>query len=653
MTIDQTAKTSKEKTLATAYLELHRLGQNADYDRALKTANRILQMSPQEEKAFHCKVVCLIQQSKFNEALQTMQKNTALSKDFYFEKAYCQYRQNQTQQALETLEEVEELDFRLKELKAQILYRLECFNEALEIYQEIIKNTHDDYADERETNLGAVIAQLTNTELQNEMGNLRSDTYELCYNWSCLLIAQEQYIEAEKKLRLCEKLCRETLEEDGATEDEIDIELALMRIQLAYVYQKQGRVKEAQQLYTSALKLKLDDIALVAVASNNVVVINKDQNVFDSKKKMKAATSEALVHKLPSKQRRHIALNNAILMYYINNIDQCNRLCKSVEETWPDLALQARLTNALCLTRSENIGKALELLNNYNPNNSEEKLYISLARVHLLLIQGDQPEACKVLENMGEDSYKPAVVGALITLYMGMKKKDTALKVFEKTVEWYRKNKVQGDLSNMWRQAADFHMRNGQPKVAANSLEELIRSNPNDKKAVAQLALAYVHFDKKKAAQLMNKLPPFHDLPSENELDALESSNWLALKKTVNKAESSPGTPKTDAIDKKKRKNHKRKTKLPKNCDPNISPDPERWLPKYERSGYRKKRDRRTKEVIKGSQGTTSQQADQYDFSKISEQESQNSPISSVEPSPQPKNHQKKGQQQKKKNKRR
>lgn len=43
----------------------------------------------------------------------------------------------------------------------------------------------------------------------------------------------------------------------------------------------------------------------------------------------------------------------------------------------------------------------------------------------------------------------------------------------------------------MWRQAAEFHMRNGQPKIAANSLEELISSCPNDKKALAQLTLAY------------------------------------------------------------------------------------------------------------------------------------------------------------------
>lgn len=64
-------------------------------------------------------------------------------------------------------------------------------------------------------------------------------------------------------------------------------------------------------------------------------------------------------------------------------------------------------------------------------------------------------------------------------------------------------------------------------------------------------------------------------------------------------------------IEKKKRKHRKRKGKLPKNYDANSAPDPERWLPRYERSGYRKKRDRRMKDVIKGSQGTASGHSDQ------------------------------------------
>jgi hypothetical protein len=43
----------------------------------------------------------------------------------------------------------------------------------------------------------------------------------------------------------------------------------------------------------------------------------------------------------------------------------------------------------------------------------------------------------------------------------------------------------------LWRQAADFHLRGGEPDVAAKSLEELLRINPGDKKTLAQLVVAY------------------------------------------------------------------------------------------------------------------------------------------------------------------
>lgn len=62
-----------------------------------------------------------------------------------------------------------------------------------------------------------------------EVNSLREDTYELCYNKACLLVQSGQYSEAEKKLKQCEKLCREALEEEEASEDDIDVDLALIR----------------------------------------------------------------------------------------------------------------------------------------------------------------------------------------------------------------------------------------------------------------------------------------------------------------------------------------------------------------------------------------------------------------------------------------
>lgn len=69
--------------------------------------------------------------------------------------------------------------------------------------------------------------------LQNKkLPQLRETTYELTYNAACQLVARSQFSDAEKKLKAAEKLCRETLEEDGATDEEIDAELGIVRLAL-------------------------------------------------------------------------------------------------------------------------------------------------------------------------------------------------------------------------------------------------------------------------------------------------------------------------------------------------------------------------------------------------------------------------------------
>ena len=78
-----------------------------------------------------------------------------------FEKAYCLYRLNQVSEALKIVENVENPSLKIKELKAQILYRLEKYEECFAVYRDIIKNTSDDYEDERQTNLAAVLVNLT------------------------------------------------------------------------------------------------------------------------------------------------------------------------------------------------------------------------------------------------------------------------------------------------------------------------------------------------------------------------------------------------------------------------------------------------------------------------------------------------------------
>jgi signal recognition particle subunit SRP72 len=63
-------------------------------------------------------------------------------------------------------------------------------------------------------------------------------------------------------------------------------------------------------------------MSVMAVASNNLVCINKDQNVFDSKKRLKAATSSELDLKLNSKQRRLIAYNEVLFSIITNQVTE-------------------------------------------------------------------------------------------------------------------------------------------------------------------------------------------------------------------------------------------------------------------------------------------------------------------------------------------
>ncbi|CAI5442779.1 unnamed protein product [Caenorhabditis angaria] len=53
-------------------------------------------------------------------------------------------------------------------------------------------------------------------------------------------------------------------------------------------------------------------------------------------------------------------------------------------------------------------------------------------------------------------------------------------------------------------------------------------------------------------------------------------------------------------------KKRKCKIRLPKNYNPDVLTDPERWLPRQERSTYKKKRKNREREIGRGTQGSLS-----------------------------------------------
>lgn len=539
-----------------------------------------------------------------------------------FERSYCEYRLNKPEAALKTIESanISPLPANIKELKAQILYRLENYEECYSLYRDIVKNSSDDYEEERTTNMSAVVSNLYTPETpNNKYPDFGDGAYELVYNNACALANAERFDEAEKRLKLSETMAREFFGDDETmNEEDIENELAIIRVQLAYCLQMQGRVKEASVIYAETLKSKPTDPALTAVASNNSVVVNKDQNVFDSKKKMRNALVDSVEHKLNSRQKRSIAINNAILALYTKQTDLSQLLQKLVAK-YPDQAFQANLIQACHYSNEKKYKEAAEVLQKVKE--PKLALEIKFAMVQLHLMAGNKPKAIEVLQSLDQDKkFSPGVVSALVSLHIGSNDKSAASEILKSAVDWYKKSKTNvGDLTDMWRQAADFHLRGGDAQTAAQSLEELMKANPSDMKVLAQLVIAYAQFDTKKAQECSKRLPALETMTTQAEIDELEATNWMmfakSFKKKATKGEASPGTPASEGAKKRTHKK-KRKNKVPKNFIADMQPDPERWLPKQERSNFRKKRDRRVKEVMKGSQGVQSGQADMYDMTK-------------------------------------
>ncbi|XP_061747937.1 signal recognition particle subunit SRP72 isoform X2 [Nerophis ophidion] len=542
-----------------------------------------------------------------------------IGSELVFEKAYCEYRLNRVDSSLKTIENATEQTDKLRELYGQVLYRLERYDECKSVYKDLIRNSQDEYEEERKTNLAAVVAatsQWGNTPLE-ELG-LPDSTYELCYNTACSLIGQFKLTEAYNKLQKAEELCRISLADDtDITEEDIESELAVIHSQMAYVMQLQGRTEEALQLYNQVIKLKPSDVGLLAVTANNIITLNKDQNVFDSKKKLKLTNAEGVEFKLAKKQLQAIDFNKSLLAMYTNQADQCRKLSSSLQSQNPGHPRPV-LIQVAQLCREKQHSKAVELLQQFSDQHPESASEIKLTMAQLYLVQGHVTKACDVLMSIEEFKYKSGMVSALVTMYSHEEDIDGAIDVFRQAIQHFQSEQPGSEAHlALVREAANFKLKHGRKKEAISDLEQLWKQNPKDTHTLAQLISAYSLVDTDKAKSLSKHLPSADTMSFKVDVDALENSPGATyVRKKAGKVVGEV-LPKEEGQGDMKKKRKKKKGKLPKNCDPKATPDPERWLPMRERTYYRgKKKGKKKEQIGKGTQGAVAGASAELDASK-------------------------------------
>ena len=366
-------------------------GEDGEYSKGLKLTETILSLAPEDSDALHFRVSCLIYLSKFSDALQLLRQ----LKDVDFEKAYCLYR-------LDRLTESHDLLLTLpssvcvRDLRAQILYKQGDYSEAAALYNTLCQEVGDDFSSDRDSNR---LAAMVTGGVPN---GVSPNTMEQYFNLACCLLECGCYDEAYDSLHKCEGVGRSSLAEEGCSEEEITEELCVVSVQQGYALQMLGRYKEALDHYSIVLKTRPTDVSQTVVASNNIIALRRDKDVFDSKKKMKVLVAEGSSKRLTQNQKLSILYNRALFALGTNQLDTCHDLIGQLESTSPDSPLTTLARAALCARR----GRGQEGINVLRQHKSPG-VNVSLSLAQLYLNDGQPHRALEVITAMPQLSRYP------------------------------------------------------------------------------------------------------------------------------------------------------------------------------------------------------------------------------------------------------
>jgi signal recognition particle subunit SRP72 len=228
------------------------------------------------------------------------------------------------------------------------------------------------------------------------------------------------------------------------------------------------------------------------------------------------------------------------------------------------------------------------------------------------MAKGKYEKALDILTGLKSIKYTPAVVSLVISLYNVLKSEGEATAYLDEAIKFGQENpaEVKKDhVVTFMKESSNLKLANGDVESAVKMLEVLRSEVPSDITTVAKIVAAYSKIDAKKAQEYSIHLPPLSAEGTSNvDVNALEMTNMIGsfrFSKKVAKQSPEDGDVNPEVI--KKRKNRKKKKgKLPKNYNPDVDPDPERWLPRWERSTFKHKKTKRGMNAVgKGTQGSS------------------------------------------------
>ncbi|KAG2765795.1 hypothetical protein JG687_00009934 [Phytophthora cactorum] len=603
---------SAEAAVAASFSELNAALKRENYSRAVDICNKIRSKFPDDVDAVKVKCVALIRLEKFDKALELAVKYEFLST----EKAYCLYRLKQDDDALKLLEggDLEAQSTAQLHLAAQLHFRKGNYDQSTRIYELLLSRGQEgDDLLELRTNLLAAYASAGRSHELKDREIPIDDGFEVAFNKSFVAIQSGDWEAAEELLLTAERLCRDTFVAEGASEAEIEDEVAVIKTQLAFVKQMRGDLDGALSDYRNVLKLKLRNRAVGAVASNNIVTIRKDRDVLDSFKRLKNIDASVLSDKLNPAQQEAILTNRALLLCLMNKTEECRESLEALKKQFPLSKSIADIVVLLAI-KDQSAAGAIEQLQ------GDVSVGGRLGLAHVYLTEGQVLKAAECIRSIEQLAHSPGTVATLVALYEQADDSASAQAVLESALTHHKAGDYTSEQATKIREGDCWYkIQKKQYREAADAYLELLEGQTAGAldrdlrlRSMASLVVALSFCDAEAAEARCAMLPAVEESgvdPSELEKQVPRSTRLAAKFADTGdkKSERKRAAKSPEAIARKRAKRREAHlANLRARPDYNasiglVNPDPERWIPRKQRSHG--KRGRRGRNRFVGAQG--------------------------------------------------
>ncbi|KAL8775337.1 MAG: hypothetical protein Q9209_000344 [Squamulea sp. 1 TL-2023] len=555
-----------------------------DHEEILKACNTSLKQSKKDPKILHTKVVALLKLDRYEDALRVLEEGgEAVKSAALLERSYALYKNGQLSESQEIANGI--LDDRgARHVEAQASYRLEDFERSALLYQDLSKTQAaiDTEKNDIRINSGAAEAQLawsSQGHLIQRKKPTREDLFETAYNAACASLAQGDLDQAEVLLKRSRDLCNAS----GDLSDEEKVaELLPIQIILENIPDASTQLIAQNNFLSARAEIKNPYMAHRLLQSMKFIPDNDSLFTFQS-----------------ARIEENAFVLDLLALKYGGVIESTAR--KLTNDSLPSISSHLNHISVLNATAHAQYRLGKFGIKHILPLLKKRPLDVGLAMlvVQLYILTDNHGSATTVLETLlkhlesseavdhQDVRYAPGLVATVVSLYKIQGRKSQITTELAKAASYWRhKSKPPKSLLN----AAGLGLLESDASEDQASARDIFaalhQQDPGSKIATAGYVAAHA-LSSQSVAEEAKSLTPISRLIAGIDVAALEEAGVPRPRMSADAQAAS----RKRALDEKLKpaKKRVRKSRLPKDYDPNKAPDPERWLPLKERSSYRPK----------------------------------------------------------------